>query len=66
MVIIAMFSLTVMHPGLGFGSVWQEANFYFLSRREKSERDIGLQSSTESENTGKEGVHMVGTREMHV
>jgi len=34
MVIIASIVLTVMHPGIGFGSAWQEANFSFRTRKD--------------------------------
>lgn len=59
MVIIAMTSLTIMHPGIGFGSVWQETNFYFRSRKGQAGRESGLSSSTESESAGKENVAVV-------
>ncbi len=55
MVIIACFALTVMHPGWGFGSVWQEANFSFILRR-KGEDD------TEAESTINEGSREKVTR----
>jgi hypothetical protein len=42
MVIIACFALTIMHPGRGFGRVWEEANFTFLVG--KGSRGVELES----------------------
>jgi hypothetical protein len=44
MVIIASFTLTVMHPGRGFGRVWNEANFTFLVGKSK-DSNVEMESS---------------------
>lgn len=36
MLIIACTALTVLHPGVAFGDVWQEANFHFRTKRYKT------------------------------
>ena len=58
MVIIACITLTVMHPGVGFGNVWQEANFSFRTSKDKLRRE-GLDmngSGNESSNFEAKGA----------
>ena len=68
MVIISCLALTIMHPGVGFGSVWQEANFSF--RTKKGHRD-GMELGS-SGNEGSDGSaskiegRVVGVREVRV
>lgn len=58
MIVIALISLTVMHPGVAFGNVWQQANFHIRTRKYAGE------SSGSQSIEGKDSGTGIGVREV--
>jgi len=54
MVIISCLALTIVHPGVGFGRVWQEANFSFRTRKVAQSGVMELESSGNGGSSGSE------------